>query len=169
MPASAFSAAGSRLAVFFITSQSKDKIMAKASKIVLGKRPTSFKKDVSFAMLDGSKGCIEIEYAYRTRTEYAKFADEIQAASQAKADAEAARFKAAAAAGEALPEFRQADLVAHQVQITVESIMKSVKGWNLDISFDREAVEQLVDELPAAVAQILSDYREAITEGRLGN
>lgn len=143
--------------------------MAKAQKIVLGKRPESFEKEITFQMLDGSTGCMKVEFLYRTRKEYAEFTDALQAAVTARAEKESARFKAAADAGEPLPEFRQADLVAHQVNVNVDSILKSVKGWNLDIPFDREAVEQLVDELPAAVAAIITAYREAITEGRLGN
>lgn len=141
----------------------------KATKIILGKRPELFSKEIKFDMLDGTAGCMKVDFIYRTRKEYAEFADKLQAAIKAKADTESARFKAAADAGEAMPEFRQADLVAHQVDVNVESIMQSVKGWNLDIPFDRKAVEQLVDELPAAVAAIISSYREAITEGRLGN
>jgi len=143
--------------------------MAKAQKIILGKRPESFEKEITLQMLDGSTGCMKVVYIYRTRKEYAEFADALQAAVTERAEKESARYKAAADAGEPLPDFRQADLVAHQVSVNVDSIMKSVKGWNLDIPFDREAVEQLVDELPAAVAAIVSSYREAITEGRLGN
>lgn len=143
--------------------------MAKATKIVLGKRPETFEKQVEFQMLDGSTGCMKVVYHYRTRKEYAEFIDKLQDTVKAKADAQADRFKAATAAGEPLPEFRNTDLVAHQVDANVESILLAVKGWNLDIPFDRESVEQLVDELPAAVSAIVNAYREAITEGRLGN
>ncbi|MCA1857455.1 phage tail assembly chaperone [Massilia oculi] len=143
--------------------------MAKANKIVLGKRPETFSKEVSFPMLDGSTGCIRIDYLYRTRKEHAAFIDSIQAGIEAKAKSESERYKALADAGEDLPMLKQSDVVSYQVEANVDTIMGAVKGWNLDIPFDREAVEQLVDELPAAVAAILTAYREAITEGRLGN
>lgn len=143
--------------------------MAKAVKIVLGKRPETFSREITFPMVDGSTGCMKVDYQYRTRKEYAEYADGIQASIQSKAEAEVARYKAAAEAGEELPELKQADLVAKQVEINVQSIMGSVQGWNLDIPFDREAVEQLADELPAAVAAIINGYREACVEGRLGN
>lgn len=143
--------------------------MAKANKIVLGKRPETFSKEVAFPMLDGSTGCIKVEFKYRTRKEHAEFVDGIQASIEAKAKAEAERYKALADAGQDAPQIKQADIVGYQVAASVDTIMGAVKGWNLDIPFDREAVEQLVDELPAAVAAIVSTYREAIVEGRLGN
>lgn len=141
----------------------------KATKIVLGKRPDTFARTVTFPMVEGGDGCMSVDYIYRTRKEYAEFADKIQAGIQAKADAEAARYKALAEAGEDVPALKQADLVKFQIEANVEWVMGAVKGWNLDIPFDREAVTQLVDELPAAVAAVITDYREAINEGRLGN
>lgn len=143
--------------------------MAKASKIVLGKRPESFSKEVTFEMLDGTTGCMRVDYLYRTRKEHAAFVDGIQADVEAKGNAEAERYKALAQAGEDIPSIKQADLVKFQMEASIDTIMGTVKGWNLDIPFDREAVEQLVDELPAAAKAILTAYREAITEGRLGN
>lgn len=47
--------------------------------------------------------------------------------------------------------------------------MQAVEGWNLDEPFALESVQQLADELPAAVAAIMDTYRSAITQGRLGN
>ena len=143
--------------------------MAKANKLVLGKRPEFFSRTVTFPMVEGGDGCMVVEFIYRTRKEHAKFVDGIQAAAEAKAKAETERYQKAADAGELPPNLKQADLVAYQIEANVSTIMDSVKGWNLDIPFDREAVEQLVDELPAAVMAIISAYREAIVEGRLGN
>lgn len=143
--------------------------MAKANKLVLGKRPQSFSRTVTFPMVEGGEGCMVVEYLYRTRKEHAEFVDGIQAAAEAKAKAEADRYQKAAEAGDAPPVLKQSDLVAYQIEANVRTIMDSVKGWNLDIPFDREAVEQLVDEAPAAVTAIIGTYREAIVEGRLGN
>ncbi len=143
--------------------------MANAKKVVLGKRPVTFSQEVTFPMLDSTTGCILVDYVYRTRKEHAEFADGIQASVDAKAKAEGDRYKALAAAGEDIPSIKQADLVAYRLAASTDTIMGCVKGWNLDIPFDREAVEQLVDELPAAATAIIAFYREAITEGRLGN
>jgi hypothetical protein len=143
--------------------------MAKVSKIVLGKRPDHFTREVSFPMLDGSTGTIEIKFTYRSRKEFAELADAIQAEIKAKAEAEIERMKNAAADGADLLEFSQSDLVARQTEFHVAYIMRIVKGWNLDVLFDESAVEELVDTLPGAVTAIIATYREALLEGRLGN
>lgn len=147
--------------------------MAKAQKIVLGKRPEKFAKEVTFPMLDGADGSILVEFQYRTRTEFAKLSDKVQEEIRARTETDVAKYRAdadaAAAAGKAAPEMRASDIAEREAEFRVKYIMDAVVGWNLDIPFDREAVEQLVDELPAAATAIISTYREAITEGRLGN
>jgi hypothetical protein len=143
--------------------------MAKVAKLVLGKRPDHFTRPVSFPMLDGSTGTVEVKYVYRSRKEFAELIDANQAAIKAKADAEVARMKELADQGEALAEFKQSDLVAHQAEFNADYLMQIVKGWNLDIPFSREAVDELVDTVPAAVNAINAAYREALLEGRLGN
>lgn len=149
--------------------------MAKATKIVLGKRPQNFKKEVQCTMLDGALGCMEVDYVYRSRIELAELTDELQAKLKNEANAEIERFNAAVAkakeTGEAIPEFSmtQTEIVKRQSAINVDYILKIVKGWNLDADFDRDGVAELVDTLPAMAEAIKSDYRAAINEGRLGN
>lgn len=147
----------------------------KATKIVLGKRPESFKKEVRAIMLDGSTGCIEVSYHYRSRSELAELTDKFQARLKDEANAEIERFNAAVEkakqAGEAIPEFAltQADIVARQTKVNVEYISEIVRGWNLDVELDSDSVTELVDTLPAMADAIKDDYRAAINEGRLGN
>lgn len=143
--------------------------MAKVVKLVLGKRPKHFVRPVSFPMLDGTTGTVEVEFIYRSRKEFAELVDTNQATIKAKADAEVARMKQVVSEGEAVSDFKQADLVAHQAEFNAAYLMQIVKGWNLDVPFSREAVDELVDEVPAAVNAINSAYREALLEGRLGN
>lgn len=143
--------------------------MAKVSKIVLGKRPEHFTREVSFPMLDGSTGMIEVKFIYRSRKEFAELADETQAAIKAKAEAEIERMKKATGDGESMADFSQADLVARQAEFNATYLMQIVKGWNLDVPFARDEVEELVDTLPGAVNAIITAYREALLEGRLGN
>jgi hypothetical protein len=140
-----------------------------AVKVVLGKRPKNFPKDITFPMLDGSTGCMEVSYKYRSRTEFAEFVDSIQAGLKAKSDAAMDRFKQAVDKGEPAPEITQVELVTSGTEFNVDYIMGCVDGWNLDVPFDRNAVVELVDTLPAAVTAIVTSYRDAITEGRLGN
>jgi len=147
----------------------------KANKIVLGKRPTGFKKEVKCTMLDGSTGCMEVTYKYRSRSELAELTDKFQATLKDEANVEIERFKAAVekakAAGETIPEFTltQADIVARQAKVLVDYILAIVDGWNLDADFDRDGVAELIDTLPAMAEAIKEDYRAAINEGRLGN
>ncbi len=149
--------------------------MAKATKIVLGKRPKTFNKVVTFEMLAGGEGCVEITYKYRTKSEFATFYDDFHGALKADADAEIARFKAAEEkakdAGEKAPEFSitQGNIAARQAKVNIEFILGCVEGWNLEVPFDSDAVAELVDTLPAAAKAIVSDYQVAINEGRLGN
>ena len=143
--------------------------MAKVSKLVLGKRPEHFIREVSFPMLDGSTGTIEVKFIYRSRKGFAELIDANQATIKAKADEEVARMKQAAIGGDTVGEFKQADLVAHQAEFNAAYLMQIVKGWNLDVPFTREAVDELVDDVPAAVNAINAAYREALLEGRLGN
>jgi len=147
----------------------------KATKIVLGKRPESFKKTVHATMLDGSTGCMEVEYKYRSRTELAALIDELQSKMKDEANVEIERFKAAVEkakqTGEAIPEFTttQTEIVKRQTAVLVDYLLKIVKGWNLDVDLDKESVAELVDTLPAVAEAIKDDYRAAINEGRLGN
>lgn len=140
-----------------------------AKKIKLGARPESFSRAVSFQLPEGGSGCMEMIYKYRTRKEFAEFADTMQAALKAKGESEAEKIRKAAEDGKAIPEMTQADLIKLQDEFNVNYIMQAATGWNLDIPFDREAVEQMTDEFPAAVIAIIGAYRDAIVEGRLGN
>ena len=126
------------------------------AKITLGKRPKSFKKTVSFPMLDGSTGTIECNYRYRTRKEFGLFIDGIlEAAGQTvKPDDE---------------KFSMAALMEKTSGSNADYVMQVLDGWNLDEELTHGNVEQLSDELPAAVTAIMETYRLAITEGRLGN
>lgn len=129
------------------------------AKIVLGKRPKNFKAKVSFPLLDGETGIIEISYIYRTRTEFGKLIDDLMTDAGVKQDGvddEAQKFSLA----EALERTRDTN---------ADYIMKVADGWNLDEEFSRDNVAQMCDEIPAAAMAIMNTYRNAITEGRLGN
>lgn len=139
------------------------------AKIILGKRPKNFKRTVTFEMPGEGAGSIEVNFKYRTRTEFAAFQDEIQAAVKAEGEKEIARLTEAAKNSEQVPDLTQSDIIARQNEFNVNYLMGAVEGWNLDVPFDRESAAQLADELPAAVIAIMSDYRAAVMDGRLGN
>lgn len=129
------------------------------AKIILGKRPKSFKRALSVALPEGEMGTIELSYVYRTRTEFGVFVDELL---------QAARVTPASAAAEDV-DFSLALALERTRDTNADYIMRIVDGWNLDAEFSRPAVVQMCDELPGVALAIINDYRAAITEGRLGN
>ncbi len=139
------------------------------AKLILGTRPKDFPREVKFTMLDGSIGSVTPTFQYRTRKEYGEFADAVQAASKAQSDADIAAIEKAAKESAEIPEFSQSQAMARATAMNVDYIMDCIKGWNLDAPFSRAAVEQLADEVPAAIDAIVTTYREAIVNGRLGN
>lgn len=125
------------------------------AKLTLGNRPSSFKHTVKFKLLDGTEATIEIVYRYRTRTEFGVFLDEVAAASKQERGAD--------------DEFSWAKVMEQTGDANADYVMQAVEGWNLDEPFALESVQQLADELPAAVAAIMDTYRSAITQCRLVN
>lgn len=125
------------------------------AKIKLGARPTNFKRTVTFPMLDGSEGAIEVTYKYRTRSEFGKFIDGMF--QDAKKDSPIA------------DDFSMADLMNKTRDKNAAYLLEVIEDWNLDEKLTRETAEQLCDELPAAASAIMELYRSAIVEGRLGN
>ena len=148
--------------------------MANASKLVLGKKPKYFTRDVAFPMLDIETGAtvpgmMEVKYFYRTRKEYAQLADETQAEITAKAAAEIEILKQKAGEGEPTPQLKQVDFVARQDEFKADYLQKIMAGWNVEFPLGREALLDLVGSQPAAEQAIIATYRDAIMEGRLGN
>lgn len=145
------------------------------AKIVLGKRPDSFKKTLKFPMHDGTEGTMEVSYRYRTLTEFGTFIDEWNGEQIGKLDAERLQLEAAKKkaldAGETYvdPQVTNEEVRGKQAKANTDYLMRILVGWNLDVEFSRDAVLQLCDELPGAAIEAMNSYRAAITEGRLGN
>ncbi len=129
--------------------------------IKLGSRPKNFKKTIKVPLLDGTTGSIEITYKYRTRKEFGAFIDGMTAAARA----------AGAIVEDATDEkpFSLEELMEKTAGANADYVLDVVESWNLDVPFTKAAVEQLSDELPAAVNTIMETYRIAVTEGRVGN
>ncbi len=138
------------------------------AKIVLGKRPETFKRIVSVPMLDGSKGTIECTFRYRTRKEFGQLVDEIRTEAE-KAGSQAAAAAAAADEGAEAKRWSLHDHFDKLVGTNAEYLLKILVSWNLDEELNQGVLEQLADELPAAFEAIVAAYRDAIVEGKLGN
>ena len=127
------------------------------AKVKLGNRPKNFKRNVEFDMLDGTKGNIECVYKYRTRSEFGAFVDEmVDKANPANPD-------------ETPKQFSMTELMEKTKDTNADYLLKVLDGWNLDEELSRESLQQLADEVPAAVGAMMETYRAAILEGRLGN
>ena len=59
---------------------------SKMAKIKLGSTPKSFKRIVTVDMLDGTKGSIECQFKYRTRTQFGQFLDTVFSSAGVKPD-----------------------------------------------------------------------------------
>jgi hypothetical protein len=129
------------------------------AKIKLGARPETFTHTVKFPMLEGGEGSIERVYVYRTRTEFGTFIDEIMNAAKVAPDTDEN--------GEVV--FSMEKLMAKTAGSNADYILKVAKGWNLDVPFNRENVQQMCDELPGGATAIMEFYRSAVSEGRRGN
>jgi len=138
------------------------------AKIVLGKRPETFKRTVAVPMLDGTKGTIECTFRYRTRKEFGALVDGIRAEAE-KLGAQATAEAAPAEEGAPAKEWSLRDHFDKLVGTNAEYMLQILDGWNLDVPLNAESLQQLSDELPAASEAIVDAYRVAITEGRLGN
>lgn len=139
------------------------------AKIKLGQRPPNFKKVVKFQMLDGSQGSIEAVYKYRTRAEFGAFVDGLVEEAKRQGETERAAREDAAGGADAVVGAGMGRLMNDRAQANADYIMQVMEGWNLDEAFNPASVLQLCDELPAAATALIETYREAVTEGRLGN
>ena len=127
-----------------------------AAKIKLGQRPKTFKPfPVKFVMPDGSEGEIEVTYKYRTNKEFGSMINDTRLE-----------------AGE-IPEVDgKIDYKALHERIgrkSADHLLKSIEAWSLDEDITLAVLEQLCDELPAAMVALMSCYADACEKGRLGN
>ena len=127
------------------------------AKIKLGSTPKSFKRIVTVDMLDGTKGSIECQFKYRTRTQFGQFLDTVFASAGVKPEV-----------GED-EKVVLANVMAKARDTNAEYLLQVLDGWGLEEELSRDTLQQLCDELPGVANAIMEQYRVAVTEGRLGN
>jgi hypothetical protein len=127
------------------------------AKIQLGSAPKTFTHCVTFPLVEGGEGEIMVEYAYRTRAQFAAFIAELYPD---------IKTGPAAVGG---PGFDVVAAADRGIDSDVKHILGCVRGWDLDNAFDTASVRRLVDEFPAAASALIAGYRDAITEGRTKN
>jgi hypothetical protein len=147
---------------------------AKAPRVSLGKRPESFTKTITGPMADGTIGAIDVTFRYRTRTEWGALLDSHAKAKAERDEATVSAFLAAVekarAAGAEIPAAPGAEKrQAMEVEADARLVLDLATGWDLPDPFTLDSVKQLADEAPGIVTAIISGFREAVNEGRLGN
>ncbi|MBA1200371.1 hypothetical protein G7009_00945 [Pseudomonas capeferrum] len=67
------------------------------------------------------------------------------------------------------PSTRWSDITAQEVGFQVEQLKEIVVGWDLDDTFDDEAMHRLVRTCAGAPKAVIDAYQTAYTSARLGN
>lgn len=134
-------------------------------KIKFGQAPKSFKKTVKFTTLQGVEKEIVCDYKFRTKTEFGKFRDGLQA----KFISEAKAAESVADQPEEKVMLTWEELMKNGVAKDGESLIAMLNGWDLDDPLTPDNAARLADEFPAAALAIVNDYQVACLEGRLGN
>lgn len=137
------------------------------AKISLGVRPKNFKATITFALLDGTEGALDVSYKYRDRVEFAQLIDEIRAAGLKAAEDEAAAL-VGTEDNKGKP-FSMTDLVKKTLESNSDYVLDVIDWWSLDEPLNVENVKALATVYPLAISTLLEKYRLASTEGRLGN
>lgn len=142
----------------------------KPAAFVLGKRPETVPATVAVPMPDGTISTIECKFAYRTRTEFAKFWDALGEASKAKvANSKKSKAKAEPDAPEQPEDTTFETAVTNGNRSNADNTLQFLSGWNLDCDLTPENLMQMFDEVPAAPNVLWDAYRVARLDGRLGN
>lgn len=137
--------------------------------IKLGSRPKTFSRVVKFMDIDGStEQSIEVKYHYRTRKQFAEMTEKRIQAALAEADA-AEKEVAYREAAEVKTRMSVVDIADDSIKANADHLMDIMAGWDLDVPFDRSAVEELCDEYPGAAQAISQNYLAAIQAGHAGN
>lgn len=148
------------------------------AKIKLGTPPKNIPHTVKFKGIDGEEDTFDVTYKYRTRSQFAQYVDSLSTAATKKAKAQAKAStskKAKKPAAEALEGDEVLDVTVWTDIVNgtsgqmAEHLMGMLESWELNDELNRANVERLVDEYPGLATAIISDYRAAVVEGRLGN
>lgn len=125
------------------------------AKLKLGNRPKNFKRVVKFDMIDGTQCEFEAVFKYRTRSEFGSFIDSL--------------FDKAKEKDSFATNTSMAELMEKTRESNADYLLDILDGWDLDAALDRESLQQMADEVPAAVGALMEAYRSAIIDGRVGN
>jgi len=133
------------------------------AKLILGNAPKTFKSLVEIPQLDKSVATVEMEFKYRTRTEFGALMDSIINKVQP------VKGKKAKPASDDEVNKTLKEMFAEGNASNVDYILQIAEGWDIEQPFGEEWVSWLADNNPNAINAISEAYREAISEGRTKN
>jgi hypothetical protein len=128
------------------------------AKIVLGKRPADFKKKVEIPVVSGEVSEVEFLFKYRTRKEYAKLMDD-----------HAKGVRERSSVDQSSGDFSFERFVGQSIEDDADLILTLAAGWDLDDALTKESIVSMLDTYGASGPLVVTAYRTAINEGRLGN
>jgi hypothetical protein len=135
------------------------------------KGPIYFNRSIKIPTGDGKPLTVDFDFLFRDRIEMAELLQKWDTqVEQSRAEAKSA--VDAAGAAETQVNAPRPDLVAatnEGIDADVETLMDFVTGWNLVSDFNRENLAKFVRKYPGAPLALVRDYREGMTQGRLGN
>lgn len=129
--------------------------------------PITFTRPVQIPTGDGKPLTVEFEFLFRDRVEMAELMqnwdDQVKASKK----------KESALATQGEPPAPTVDVVASTLEgiaSDVETLLDFISGWNVsNLPFNAENLAKFVRRYPGAPLKLVRDYREGMTEGRLGN
>lgn len=142
------------------------------------KGPLHFTRSVKIPTGDGKPLTVEFDFLFRDFLEMAALQERWNAVSDemtAKAKAEKAEneaMDAAIAAGEIVPVRVAKNAVEEakeELNIRTDWLLDFLVGWQLSQDFNRENLFKFLVKYPRSFFVLMADYREGMTQGRLGN
>jgi hypothetical protein len=117
-------------------------------------------------MHDGSQASLQIEFKYRSRSEYAQFIDSIIANAKKSAEAEKPKTE-----DESLQdkELTMQEILNQQGDLAIETIMQIAVGWELSDKWNKKSLSELHDKFPGAFNAINNAYSASVVHGQLKN
>ena len=141
--------------------------MKPIKKFNMGNVPTTYKREVLIPLHGGGEASMSVDFKYRSRSDYAKFVDEIIADAVAKDEV-----KTPVGVDENSEEAKQITMqaiVSAQNDNAVEAMLKIADGWDLAEKFNKASLTEMQDKFPNAFVAINEAYRLSSVDGRLKN
>ncbi len=133
--------------------------------------PHTFTRSIRIPTGDGKPLTLDFDFLFRDRVEMAallqKWDDAVEAA-RTKATADAQVPPTLGAEPAPRPDLRAA--TEEGIASDVETLMDFITGWGIsNHEFNADNLAKFVRRYPGAPLALVRDYREGMTQGRLGN